>query len=376
MDKVKVLVKAGIDDPYSSSVYFFLRWRDTEGKGWVRTSMSLLTSFFNISRRSIIRRLHKGVKKGYYFFFEVHHDLVFVKYKSYHSLRKLQSNFASGFIPVSSLSSVSEFKRVLYGLAIQRQQAACEKAIHHKESSSKRIMNPFFYLNSYSAKGCDFRKDDKLFMKSFINCIGASQISLAQYLHKSRQTLVKWCSHFPSLKIWKRLPSLQDFPSPDIYEVYKVDKLGRKRRVHYKRMPNYYFVDFEAIPESKHLFHSVTSPALLFKSAQSKQHQVDQDFKYLSSLKKHPGSKLSDKLLFWFSSDKMKSLFSACCQLLEIDVPSSYIDQCSSSSLADMIELTYNDSRCSDSNKEIILMMIRRLKKHKSPYPPYLNYKP
>lgn len=385
---VKVAVKLGLDAPHSSSLYYFLRSLDVDGKGWVVTSMSFLSSLFSISKNSIKRRLKRAVAEAFIYQFEINQDRLWVKYSSHSKLKQLVyvDNFASGHINTLSLFRIDDYKKALYELAISAQQSRCEKAISKGETSSRRILNPYKYINSNCASGCDYRIGDKLFVKGYINIIGASQITLAEYLDKARSTLIKWCNKFPSLKLWKKKKYISDNPSPDIYEIYKVDKLGRKRRVQYKRMPNYYFVNSDSSNESKLRHKVLSTPSRLFHQSLSQKELNESNIQYLKGIKRTPNGKrigstsvcsITDKLLFWFDHSQLVSLtraFTFWVSNEDVSFPIEAYNKFSAFQIADALERFLTQH--SHVEMDMFLLMVKRLRKGQNPRPPYLDYQP
>ena len=371
----KVLVKLGLDFPHASSLYYFLREFDKEGKGWVKLPLNFILNFFGIKRKAIVRRLNKGLANSFYYDYEITRKDLWVKYVSNYRLKTkiYPHNFASVKLAGDRLRNTNVYKQALYEAAIAKQQNACEKAIARKETSSKRIANPFKYVDSNYAYGCDYRKGNKLFFKSHINTIGASQIKLAEYLDKSRATLNKWCNKFPSLKIWKRKKCLSKKPAPDIYQIIKRRKNGIEYRVQYKRMPNYYFVNIESNPEAKHLYRTIYSSAMLFNLNLEREAQIEGDINLTLATKKNPGRKLSDKLDFWFKKEKLVELSIAFWKYLKGTVSSLLVfDSYSGYQIARAIEATV--SLLTQQETDILMMMIARLKNNKNAYPPFLKY--
>lgn len=360
----KVLVKFGIDNPHTSSLYYLLREFDKEGKGWVKVPMELIQSLLNIKRRALINRLKKGVQDALFYYFEISRGNLYVKYVSQRILKELvyTNNFASVKLTGAQLLNINSYKQVLYGAAINRQQQACEKAINKKVNSTRKIINPYKYINSDYAHGCDYKTKDKLFIKSYINVAGASQITLGQYLDKTRATLNKWCNKFQSLKVWKRKKCLSENPSPDIYEITKVKKNGVKYKVQYKRLPNYYFVNNEVRFESKEVYKTIYSPAILHAQKLSQLELNEASIKAALSGKSNPGKTLTDKLLFWF---KREQIILLACTLFEyvkgIKVPQGALDSKSTYDIANSIDRA--QPLLNEVQLSHLLLLIRRLRK-------------
>jgi hypothetical protein len=371
----RVLVKLGLDCPHSSSLYYFLREFDKEGQGWVKLPMQLIQDFFNIKRRALINRLKKGIQNAFYYSYEISKGYLYVKYVSIKVLKEAvyTNNFASVKLTVLDLIDVNKYKEHLYGAAINRQQQACEQAINRKETSSKRILNPYKYIDSDYAHGCDYKYKDRLFVKAHINTIGASQIRLAEYLDKSRSTLIKWCNKFSSLKIWKKKKCISDNPSPDIYEILKTRKNGTKYKVQYKRMPNYYFVNNNVYKEAKLLHKTIYSPALLFESANNKAIQNELNIKAAMNGRNYAGKTYTDKLLFWFKKDQLVDLtINFWFYLKNQKVSVNHFNSFSSFEIANALDLTIPFLEA--HQLDIFLMMVNRLRTNKPCRPGYLDY--
>lgn len=249
--QVRIHSKIILDHPHSAALYYLIRSYDRKGSGWARVSIKITAKLLGISQAAVMKRVVRLKELGFIYECQRQNDRLWMKYVGIDRLKERTTGvFASTRIQTKVLTSIVELKKAAYQAAIARQQEACRRAISKK--NTKAIFEPKQNKDgSAYATGCIFiSKAKRFFVKLGRACIGASQLTLAEGLHKSRSTVGKWCRKFESIQVWVR-QRLQENPLPDVYECYRiVYKKGRpvKVRQQYKRMPNYYFLDS---PEAK-----------------------------------------------------------------------------------------------------------------------------
>jgi hypothetical protein len=218
--------------------------------------LSWVCKYFNRSRTSIKRWLHKAKNTGLIQEFEIgsiHKDsYIYVKYSSVKKLNELTlGNFAKATIPVDDIQDITLLKLRAYEIAISAQQARATFAISRNKDKKTFIPYPEEKpksgkgnkRRSKRAKGCDLisHKGDNLFINKSYEAVGASQITLSLNLDKSRLTIMKWAGLIPHYHIF------QGIPEEDRRLGYRVTyKAPKKRPRFYLRRANYYITTLYA----------------------------------------------------------------------------------------------------------------------------------
>lgn len=242
-------------NPTASQLYFFCKEEDKAGKGWVVLSIKTLMNFFNKTRKTILNWSKSNL---YFSNKEVSKDRLYIKYNS---IKKIRGNIdtpyhASFKGSLETIQTLDNLKKAAYEAALHRQQLSCKYKIERSTESSKQIFNPTLesIRRSPGRVGCDYINQDKgtVFVKKHKETVGASQITVAEKLGVTRQTLMKYTSSIPRLKVFKRVNIFKK--APEFYYLFEknsVTKSGKpkvEKRV-YRRMPNLYFFSFEVKTE-------------------------------------------------------------------------------------------------------------------------------
>ena len=249
--KVKIHSKVVLDNPAESALYYYFRVIDGEGSGWVRCGWTGLSRAFGQPKPSLKRILSQGKEKGFFQEVESHRDFVFVKLSSIRKLKERSNGVHSaGMVSPEVLTDRRSLKRVAYQIALLRQQSDSEYRITQNKTNSKNIFYPELMARSTVANGCCHQNGDTYFLKSRMNAPSASQITVAMYLDKSRRTVVRWADEIPHAHMYKRVKLSDPVPQHHI-RCYQVCSNGQKRRIQYRRLPNYYYPEIEPKREER-----------------------------------------------------------------------------------------------------------------------------
>lgn len=151
-------------------------------------------------------------------------------------------------------------KRTAYQIALLRQQADSEFKINRGGVPSRNRFTPEAVERSTVARGCDHRNGDTYFLKGRMNAPSASQITVAAYLNKTRQTVVKWAKRIPHVHLYKRVKLSNTIPQHH-FQCYQTTRNGNRRRIEYRRLPNYYYPEIKAKREQRTMFRTPDRPA-------------------------------------------------------------------------------------------------------------------
>lgn len=343
-----------------SSLYYYLRLRDSKNQGWIRLSLKHLSQFFGISIKRVKERAKKAVKLGFLQAYEVKGDCFYAKYTGITHLKKEYGPVhASAEVDANTLSSLSEYKQFVYKVAVFAQQETCEKAIEHSCSSSKNIYRPTELSRSHIAKAADWvSKDDKrVFLPKRMRAVGASQITVAAKLGVSRITVNKYCQSIPHIRVLVRR-KLRENPPACYYSNYKYGKDGRKVNRQYREQPCYYIQDMYVRREKS---SQVTLPTY-----EDLQDSKEAALTYISRLKKKPCRTLSDYL----SEIKRPKLEDLANEMTEHFKGVSNPKLVASLSRPDLEEAINNGAKTLDKEEqELVLLMAKRARKGKYPMP-------
>lgn len=378
--------KVILDNPATACLYYLLRGRDEAGQGWITISMKYLQDALNRGRRAIIRRIKKGM--GIFFQgYEIKGDRLYVKYISLDKVKAHSDGvFSSAKVSSNTFLSIKDAKGAAYGIAISRQQDACRKAIRKggKAKSDKQVFDPIDIAKVSRYRCCEHIKGKgtdnvKVFLPKHIQVVGASQLTLASALGKSRSTVIAWCKHIPSIKVWKSVP-LDTPHRGDIYRCYRISQTGRKMGRAYKRMPNLYYptlvINVLSAPRMEgHNDHKrIDSPAQVTVST-----TAGDTISYILSLKAPRSfASLSDKLLFHFNKEALLKLAYA----IMVHIKPEFwgregevhdrLGKADVATIAGHIQRTIEDIHedYQHEAKGKLKVFMDRLKRHKHPTPP------
>lgn len=245
MTLVRIHSKLILDYPESASTYYYLRSFDKQGSGWIRVSVKISAMQLGISTGGFMQRIKRMKQQGFLYAYEQRKGVLWIKYVGIEKLKEKSAGvFASAKVELKTLLDVLAVKKAAYAHAIARQQNACRYTAKDKSKLWEPKLNKD---GSANAAGCvHINKGRQFFVKLGKHVVGASQLTLAQVLGRSRSTVQRWVHKFDSARIWIR-QRLETNPLPGTYCTYKLyrNENGKvlRREYQFRQMPNFYFVD-------------------------------------------------------------------------------------------------------------------------------------
>lgn len=263
---VRIHSKVILDHPAESALYYFFRALDKDGQGWIRYGLHGLAKLFSLSRETIKHLLYRAKSKEFFKIVEVSKSKGTI-YVKLNSIRQIKQNsggsYASAIIPVATLYDRTKLKSNAYHIAFLRLQNDSEWRIDHQgiPERNKFNLNEEKTRSNLKASGCCHysSSSENYFLYGRVNALGASQITIASYLNKSRSTVIKWADTIEHYHLFKRV-KLNDPMPRHHFRCYQVTKNNKKRRLEYRRLPNQYSNSFTVRKESKARFRPSERP--------------------------------------------------------------------------------------------------------------------
>lgn len=370
---VRIHSKIITDYPAASTIYYLARQLDVRGSGWCRIDLKVASEQLGIKPASVVQRARKAQKVGLLYEVIKQKNILFVKYISLSKAKALVDGVhASCLVNLETLKSLADYKLKAYESALIRQQMACRRAVNEHCSNSRFIFDPTNKQSFQRTKRCEFIKEagKTVFLKRGTNSVGASQITVASKLDKSRSTVVRYAQKIPHTQVFirqsfsklKPSDSIGSFLSPKFYVYEHFASSGRKIRKLYRRMPNIYFSDLDVHKESSQPHKSIVSPADQLSLNDSSINYV------LHGQKTWYAKSTEDQLRKYCGVERLREL-SHVFLLYYRGRTTEKVNQLGSSEIIEMLSVALN--QLDEFQKETFKLMLRRVRKNKniSPLP-------
>ena len=241
--------KLVLDNPVLSAFYYYCREQDVEGRGWIHLSMDSLVTFFGKTKRTVVRWVRLGLKKGFFYQGEITKGSVYIKYVSKEILKDRTGGcHAKTKVTLEILKQVSCLKAIAYEAALISQQLRCQGTVERLNSGNKKSYIPKrSKKRSGNAQGCDYVSfRGTHFVKTCRTAVGASQITVAAKLGRSRSTLQRNTKHIERNAIYQ---GVKKEDRPGLYYEFRKAKFVQgfptEKVKLYRKAPSYYHSDID-----------------------------------------------------------------------------------------------------------------------------------
>ena len=364
--------KVVTDNPTLAAFYYFVRSKDSQGKGWINLSMEDLMQFFNKKRRTIYGWCKQAVKIGFLHRFEIVKDSVFVQYVAKKIvMARTEGAMATTTVTLEILKQVNSLKAKAYEAALIKQQNACRYKVG-RNSTLQSFEPKKNHRSSLNVAGCDavsLKGNKSYFVRTRRTAIGASQTTVSLKLNRSRQTVLKFAKTIPHVNMFQGVTETNRQGSYYTYTKVVMDKgYPVNKDKTYRRAPSYYFSDLKVKPEQS---LEVNLKLDYYKTEVKITETVKQkeDITHIITSKELTSRTLEEKIYKYLNVDKVRTLANAILlHFRGMTLPS--INTTRLETLVQMIvSLDKGNNAMSKDEFNLVKLMVDRLINKKPPLP-------